>query len=130
MGFDQPGNRQRRGNNPCPVRSRKLRQRFAEAIECIDKRLEKSEAFDRETNARLATINTDLRWIKGVGAFVSAAAIVGFLGSPLYLSNKAGHVEEAVVTLQSNVKGLESESKAQTAKVISAIESLERRIAK
>ncbi len=104
-------------------------ERFAEAIERIDKRLEKSEAFDRETNARLATIHTDLRWIKGVGAFVGMA-IVGFLGSLLYLSNKAGHVEEAVATLQSNVKGLESESKAQTAKVISAIESLERRIAK
>jgi hypothetical protein len=114
-------------------------ERYALAVENINQRLEKSEKFQADTNSRLATIDANLLWIIRIGGFVGAS-ILAVAASLLYMSNRAGHVEDAVSTLQGEAKRLteavatlQIESKnqqRQTAKVLSIVENLERRSAK
>jgi cell division protein FtsL len=100
-------------------------ERYAQEVANINQKLDDAEEFQLETTGRMAAIDTKLRWIKGIGAFIGAA-IVAFACSLLYMSNKAGHVEEAVSTLQGQVKSQDN----QLAKVLSALERIEARTAK
>jgi len=109
-------------------------ERYAQEVANINQRLDKSERFQLEMTGRIAAIDTNLRWIKGIGAFVGAA-IVAFAGSLLYMSNKAGHVEEAVSTLQGETKRvveavstLQGESK-RIAEAVSTLQGETKRVA-
>jgi predicted nuclease with TOPRIM domain len=139
-------------------------ERYAAAVESINQRLEKLQT---ESNTRLAAIETNLVWIIRIGGFIGAS-ILAVVASLLYMSNRAGHVEEAVATLQGESKrftetaaGLQGETKrltetaaslqgetkrlteavatlqtesknqqGQIARVLSVVETLERRSAK
>jgi hypothetical protein len=106
-------------------------QRDAQAVEGIHKKL---ESFD----VKLGVIENDLRWINRIGAFVGMAIVAG-VTSLFWLSNRAGHVEEAITTLQSEfknqgeaVRAVQSEFKnqnAQFAKLVAALEAIEKRMA-
>ncbi len=136
-----------------PTTIKEVDERYAQEVANVNQRLDRSEQFQLEMTGRMAAIDTNLRWIKGIGAFIGAA-IVAFAGSLLYMSNKAGHVEEAVATLQGETKrlaeavssgqgetkrlaeavsALQGQTKSQEnqlAKVLSALERIEARTAK
>ena len=108
-----------------PTTIEEVDERYAQEVANINQRLDRSEQFQLEMTGRMAAIDTNLRWIKGIGAFIGAA-IVAFAGSLLYMRNKAGHVEEAVATLQGETKRLAeavSSGQGETKRLAEAVSS-------
>jgi chromosome segregation ATPase len=93
-----------------PTTIKEVDERYAQEVASINQKLDKFDRFQLEMTARMAAIDTNLRWIKAIGAFVGAA-ILAFVGSVFYISNRAGHLEEAVSTLQSETKTLQGDAK-------------------
>jgi len=104
--------------------SRDVEERLTRTIEGIIKKLETFDAFKFEVSRDLGSLNSRLNWIKAIGAFLGTAVIAG-AGSLLYMSNRAGHVEEAVSILRAESK----EKASENAKILAAIASIEKRMA-
>ena len=93
-----------------PTAVKELAERYALAIENVNQRLDRSEKFQDDVRHQLATISSDMRRIKGIGAFLGGA-VLAWAGAVVSMSNRADHVEEAVSTLQHDVKTLQGDVK-------------------